>query len=174
MVEEWRVIDGSDGYEVSDLGRVRSWRKHGPGKNKLRTFRLKTPHLNPSTGYLQVGFGHATTKTVHVIVAEAFIGPRPKGEVVNHLDGDKTNNSFHNLEYCSNQRNHIHAVEIGLTPSGEKHRLARLSDLDVAEIRDRKTRGETQVSIADVFGVSFQYVSRLCNNLARVQRIKSA
>jgi hypothetical protein len=48
--------------------------------------------------------------TVHSLVARAFIGERPLGYVINHIDHDIYNNSVTNLEYITHSQNHIHAI----------------------------------------------------------------
>lgn len=42
---------------------------------------------------------------VHVLVALAFIGPRPDGYDVNHIDRDHDNNFVLNLEYLEKSKN---------------------------------------------------------------------
>lgn len=55
---------------------------------------------------------------------------------VNHIDGNKLNNSFENLEWCTNQENRIHAVQIGLAVSlkGEENPASKLLESQVIEI----------------------------------------
>ena len=94
---EWRPIAETDGlYEVSSSGRVRS-RKTG----HYRELKLKK---NRFTGYLYVCMstnGTSITRSVHRLVAQAFL-PNPYNlQYVNHIDEDKTNNLVGNLEWCT-------------------------------------------------------------------------
>ena len=62
---------------------------------------------------------------VHRLVAECYI-PNPNSlPEVNHLDGNKANNSVDNLEWCTRRDNAIHAIQTGLKPpNSEKQRAA--------------------------------------------------
>lgn len=104
MNEEWRRIPGHPDYEVSDLGRVRSWKTVGPGGPPPRYL----------TGGVSRGYRTVIVRTdgkrgdgfVHRLVAAAFLGPRPHPKAeVRHLDGDKANNRATNLEYGTHQEN---------------------------------------------------------------------
>lgn len=55
---------------------------------------------------------------------------------VNHIDGNKLNNSLENLEWCTNQENRIHAVKIGLAASlkGEENPASKLLETQVIDI----------------------------------------
>lgn len=76
-------------------------------------------YLKPQKGihYLQVQLnkdGYGLTKTIHRLVAEAFIqNPNLKPEV-NHIDGNKLNNNVCNLEWVTSSENSLHALSIGL------------------------------------------------------------
>lgn len=75
------------------------------------------PHNN---GYRTVSPDGRKHKTIHSLVAAAFLGPRPDGCDVNHIDGDKTNNAASNLEYVTRKENMQHAMATGLwTPSAD-------------------------------------------------------
>lgn len=160
--EEWRDVAGFDGlYQVSNLGRVRSCDRFSSRpvsrKRFLRGKILKL--ILHGKGYFVVNlfasFGR-TTKEVHRLVAESFLGDRPKGFHVNHIDGNKLNNCAENLEYCSPKENTQHAFRLGLcdTRIGNNHHGAKLKDADIPVIRDRLANGHTQRSIAKDYGVT--------------------
>lgn len=115
MEEEWRAVVGYEGvYEVSDKGGVRSLPRHDRMGRPVKGGPLSTKPGN--IGYPVVSLwknGEGTTVTVHSLVAEAFIGPRPEGMDVAHRDGTRTNNSVENLRYLSRQDNLIEAVKHG-------------------------------------------------------------
>lgn len=108
---EWRDVVGFEGlYRVSNNGEVVSLPKRGYKKG---TMKLSVSHYGYHVLNLRKD-GKSFCKKVHRLVAEAFI-PNPNGyEVVNHIDGDKTNNNVSNLEWCTQGHNARHAIEIGL------------------------------------------------------------
>lgn len=55
---------------------------------------------------------------------------------VNHIDGNKQNNTLNNLEWCTNQENRIHAVKLGLAASlkGEDNPASKLLESQVLDI----------------------------------------
>lgn len=111
---EWYPIDGFPDYEI---------RKDGYARNK-KTGKIKTPSLG-HRGYpvhsLRDHDGKFYLRTVHTLLARAFI-PNPIGKPeVNHIDGDKTNYSIENLEWCTRAENDAHARRTGLHKSdGDK------------------------------------------------------
>jgi hypothetical protein len=102
MNEEWRKVPSNQDYEVSNLGRVRSLdKKVYAGRNSYRAVvgKVLKPGL-ASNGYWTVVLGRAMgSRTVHSLVAEAFLGPCPTGQEVRHLDGVRTNCNADNLAY---------------------------------------------------------------------------
>lgn len=119
LQEIWRPIAGYDGkYEVSNFGAVKTLSKMG-GRS-----RLKTPP--DRKGYPQVGLygpgGKTDRKThrVHNLVAAAFIGPRPEGQQVRHLDGDAGKPWAFNLAYGTAQQNFDDAVRHARQPYDRK------------------------------------------------------
>ena len=107
--EQWKTILGYPEYEVSNMGRVRSFTKEG------RKYLLKTSK-NEYTRYTSVMLYHNGSKSnlsVHRLVAHMFVdGCTPTANTVNHIDGDKTNNRADNLEWVSQSDNNKHAYTV--------------------------------------------------------------
>lgn len=97
---------------------------------------------------------------VHQLIAEAFIGPRPVGMTVNHINAIKRDNCISNLEYLSRTDNARHAAALGRR-RGTSNANAKLTDGDVREMRRRYALGETQASLAQSFGITQVQVSHV-------------
>lgn len=112
--EAWRAIPGFDGkYEASNLGRVRSLHRRS-------AFVLK-PDVRPD-GHLQVAPSVRSvqqTCLVHYLVLLAFVGTRPDGADIRHLNGDPADNQLANLRYGTRSQNKFDDVLHG------KHNNAR-------------------------------------------------
>lgn len=104
----WKPIVGFEGlYEISSLGRVRN--KNG----KIMKQGIKRTNWNCYKTVALWKDGKCHTKSIHRIVAEAFI-PNPENlPLVNHKDEDGTNNFIDNLEWCTSSYNRTygHAIE---------------------------------------------------------------
>lgn len=75
-------------------------------------------------------------RTIHSLVLEAFLRERKNGEQVNHINGNKEDNSLENLEYCTASENLKHAYKNGLKSArGSKNSQSKLSEKDVLEIK---------------------------------------
>lgn len=110
--EIWVPIAGFENtYEISNLGRVKSFKY---GKERI----MKTPVSD--NGYeilILCKNGVHYKKSVHRLVANAFVpNPEFKREV-NHIDGNKRNNSVTNLEWVTPSENQIHSRKTGLSPT---------------------------------------------------------
>ena len=104
MNEIWANIKDYDDYQVSNLGRICSY------KNNDRKI-IKGWIQN--TGYLTVNLDNKKY-SVHRLVAETFIHKIKGKNVVNHIDGNKLNNNIENLEWCTTKENIQHAFKNGL------------------------------------------------------------
>ena len=119
-MEQWKEIQGHPNYEVSDAGRVRSKTKKITTKAGW-SYTSKGRILKPwCASYLTVQLTDNQRRTIHRLVATAFIdNPEGKREV-NHIDGNKRNNAVANLEWVTRSENHIHAYYNTLRPDNKQ------------------------------------------------------
>lgn len=154
MIEEWRPTHSSD-YEVSNLGRVRSWK---PWRNTPLP-RVLRVHPNPG-GYARVRLDNKTC-LVHTLVASAFLGPRPLGQECCHQDDDRMNAHVHNLKYGTHQQNVQECIMRGRRADirGERNGYATLTARQVADIRALRPWMFLR-ELAPIFRVSPSAISR--------------
>lgn len=168
--EEWRDIGGYEGYyQVSNYGRVKSLERLVHCKNRA-PYRIKERYIktNPRAigNYCNLGLnkgGIKTNKYLHRLVAEAFI-LKPSDTLkleVNHIDGDKLNNTIDNLEWVTAKHNNNHArdtlrvMEAGCNPN----KVRVLLPEDIHTIFYMRNKGHTLKSIGDTVGTHFGNVS---------------
>jgi len=102
-MEIWKDVVGYEGlYQVSDLGRIKSFIKEDNGV-------LLSLSCN-GRGYLKTNLyksGKRTTRKVHQLVAEAFLNHKPCGYklVIDHIDCDSYNNKLENLQIVTQRLN---------------------------------------------------------------------
>lgn len=127
MQERWKAIKGFEGlYEVSDLGNIKSLNyNHTIGNVKLlKPVKNKGDYFQVTLYKDKIQF----IKKIHRLVAQAFI-PNPENKPqVNHIDGNKQNNTVSNLEWTTSQENVIHSWENGLSVMTEETKR-KLSEL---------------------------------------------
>jgi hypothetical protein len=112
--EEWRPIVDVPGYEVSNIGRVKSLARVVPNGQggKLLKDRVLSPWK--ANGYYMVQCGRGVKRLVHRLVAIAFIGEDESRPQVNHKNGIRTDNRVENLEWMTCSENHLHSFrELG-------------------------------------------------------------
>ena len=142
-MSEWRFVDEDKKYKVSSEGEI---------VNTLTGKKLK-PILQ-ANGYSHVTLsdkGSHKQRKVHRLVAKAFVNNPNNYPFVNHIDGDKTNNSAGNLEWCTQSMNMKHAYEHGLQkPIRSQIEYSRLK---AVEARKRPVKnivtGKTYESISE-------------------------
>ena len=103
---------------------------------------------------------------VHRLVASAFIKD-PTGFVINHKDGNPSNNQATNLEVVTQQENHLHALATGLAPIGERHGRAKYSDALLLDALKSILAGNSVRATATMFGISQSYLNKLKNKVYR-------
>lgn len=139
-------------YSVDNMGNVYSvcynWR--GYGERKLKT------NIN-KYGYATVSLtkeSKSKNVRVHKIVAEAFLGNKPDGLQIRHLDGNKLNNNFENLKYGTAMENAQDREIHGNTARGERIGTSKLTDNQVNEIRSSFNKRGDMVKLSKKYGVS--------------------
>lgn len=113
MVEVWEDIKGYEGlYQISNLGRVKSLGRHRRNHGKLQKVEEKIKNVRMDTqGYLLTDLykdNKQKTVRVHRLVAETFICNEECKETVNHIDGNKLNNTVENLEWSTFKEQNEH------------------------------------------------------------------
>lgn len=102
-------------YKVSNLGYVKSLEKTkeviNHGKKYIKKIKEKELKGSFHDGYKTVGLiknGKCKTIYIHRLVGEAFV-PNPNNyDIINHIDEDKSNNYYKNLEWCTYQYNNTY------------------------------------------------------------------
>lgn len=158
-MEIWKDVKGYEGlYQVSNLGRVK--------RITISELVMKQT-LHKKTGYLQVGFRKdkkRKTMSVHRVVAQAFCEQEEGKNVVNHLNGVKTDNRASNLDWTTKKENEEHAVRLGLRNDliGENNISCILTREEVIEIYELAHSGTiSQFKIADKFKIHQANVSSI-------------
>lgn len=171
--EEWRIVSNHVGYEVSDCGRVRSWRNPGKAAGLAASPHLLKP-TSTKHGHLYTTLAEPRRKEyVHVLVAAAFIGPRPTGMQVAHGDGNGSNNRVGNLRYATPTGNSLDRNAHGTMLRGEQVHGATLTADLVTRIRDeygphaRYRKGlVTQRYLAAKYGLRQTHIQRIVSGRA--------
>ena len=149
--EIFREIDGFPDYEVSNLGRVCSFKGKYP--------KILKPYKNRE-GYLIVRVcngGKQVRKTIHRLVAETFV-PNPENKPeVNHIDEDKKNNVAENLEWVTHRENINHGTGI--------RRRAEARSKAVVQYTTEGVFMDLYSSIKEaerITGIAYQNISQVC------------
>ncbi len=132
----FKVEGHGNKYSISNCGSVRN----DP------TGRVLKPWINKHTGYKQVALGTPKKRyTIHNLVATYYCDKEDQHEQVNHIDGDKLNNDYTNLEWCTRSHNIQHAYDTGLNQGSRV--------VDDTSVKAMLEFGYTQRHIAKHFNV---------------------
>ncbi len=166
--EQWRDVVGYEWhYQVSDMGRVRSFRSNPPRILKQNT---------SWQGYKRICLSKKNKTrnfSIHVLVLEAFVGPKPEGMQARHFpDRDKANNRLANLSWGTQEENSTDKVIHGTSligrkrpdMQGEKSCQAVLNDEKVLQARAMwKSGNYLQRELAAIFGMSKSGIQKILN-----------
>ena len=126
-------------------------------------------------GYLTVKLSRPRKDfTVHRLVADAFIDKDESLLVVNHKDFNIENNSYKNLEWCTQAHNIRHSLAAGRYPNnywvGKRSANAKLSDEVAEKIRyDYEWTPDSYQDLADKYGTNKKTVMRIVNGESYVR-----
>ncbi len=144
-----------DLYTIDDLGNIYS---DISGKMKTRN--------KGNTEYQIINLmtleGKKKTFRVHRLVMTVFHPIQNMDDMeVNHIDGNKQNNTLSNLQWCTASENQLHAFQIGLQKprKGEKSNFSKLTQKDVDKIFNLRRKGLTQEQIAEKIGCTRSNIS---------------
>lgn len=161
---KWKDIDGYAGkYMISNKGEVLSLARISDGGHKLKE-KLLSIHIGRG-GYLQCALTknkNIKTKTVHRLVAQAFV-PNPLNlPFACHKDDNPLNPEHTNIFWGTHQDNMRDMVNKGRNAKGEKAGAATLLNSDVIEIKEHLAlRKLSHSKIAKMYGVTKGVISSI-------------
>lgn len=148
-------IPGFEGrYAVTEDGRVWSYKKNDFLKWMMGTHGY--PYVELSCGSKKC---KRCIKSVHRLVAEAFVPNPQQRPEVNHIDSNRANPNIKNLEWVNRTENMAHANAKGRIPKGNDKTTAKLTEVEVVEIRQKYKFWEyTMKALAIEYGVSMSCI----------------
>lgn len=133
--EIWRDVPKYPGYEVSDLGRLRSYHR-----TNARLDLSVSPHIltASSESYSRFKMKHKSGRVfkrgVHIVVLEAFVGPRPPLHLALHRNDDQADNRLVNLYWGTVQDNANDRDKNGIHQRGCDSAVSRFSEKEIRQI----------------------------------------
>lgn len=172
--EIWKKIKGFPKYQISNFGRVKSFKQKRNG-------RILKQQINIVNGYLQIRLSRnnrVETKFVHRLLLKLFTNSNYTDLEINHINGIKSDNRLENLEWINHFKNMKHFWKSDLSNKtrlkmsetqhkfkGNKSPNHKLNQNDIIRIRDYlKEELLTQKEIAKRFNISQQMISKINNN----------
>lgn len=164
------IIPSFPDYLVSNLGRVKTIARKlrythavtGNEHYRLSSERFLKVQHNNLTGYKfhQLYRDQKMhNKTIHSLVADAFLDKIPGLDYINHIDGNKHNNIVANLERCTNEYNHEHATKTGLKAKGEQVKSSKLNIHCIKAIKHLLNVGYSHTDLSKMFDISRATIS---------------
>ena len=162
MEEVWHPVVGWEAlYEVSSLGRVRSLDRriaHWRGGTKMQKGRILYVSKDRD-GYCHVHLcrdGARSNCQVHVLVAQAFCLAKlkPHYSQVLHSNSNPSDNRPANLRYGDQSENEKDKLLVGTSNRGVRNTKAKLTELQVCNIKRQIYEGESCIKIAQQYNVS--------------------
>jgi hypothetical protein len=155
-MEIWKDIKDFNGYQVSDLGRVRSFWNNARRLKEIPTIR-KAILKNRYYQIVLKKDGNAHAKYVQRLVAEAFI-PNPNNyPTVDHIDRNSENNKVKNLRWATYQMQ----TDNSNIPFGERTGSSKLKDCDILQIKKLVASGVKRKDVAEKYKVGKTTINKV-------------
>lgn len=155
MTEVWKPIPDYPGYEASDAGRVRSFKKQQCNGWVIADLPQRILKIQSQKGYQFVLLccdGIRYNRRVHILVLGAFVGPKPEGMVSCHKDCNPSNNQLSNLRYDTQSNN----LRDGVGDRATKC----LTNKKAVEVKHLAAQGFSDEELAGRFDISADTVAR--------------
>lgn len=146
-------------YDITEDGVIKN----------IQTGRLIRPSLNKKRGYFYVClYGENKRKNfiLHRLMAECFLPKEEGKEYINHIDGDKTNNTLGNLEWCTSSENQLHSVKLGLR--GKPVGNLKYEENTIEYIRYLRKKGFLLREISSLVSIPISTITHICLGSRRV------
>lgn len=152
--EIWKVVEWAPMYSISNLGKLKSFHKDKVN-GKIRKVSPRKDGYYRLTLTLEDGTKKITS--LHQLVAQAFV-PNPENKPhVNHIDEDKSNNRWDNLEWVTVKENNNHGTH--------NERMARTKGKKVKCVET----GEVYYSTGDAYRqTGILHIGEVCNGYRRI------
>ena len=168
-MEKWIKINELDGYEISNMGRLRSVDRIIERGNQKVKYKGKIRKLfNDGNGYLIVRIKNRTLK-IHRVVAKYFIQNPNDKKCVNHINGIKTDNRAENLEWVTSSENNKHAFDTGLKTGnkGSRNALSKFTKKEAELIKNEYKPGWGSISkLARKYKVKWDTISNIVKGVS--------
>lgn len=144
--EEFLPIKDFEKYQISNKGNVKGFRGN-------MSIYIISGYPSVKLRRMEDGKSKRSGKLVHRLVAEAFIDNPKNLPIVNHKDGNKTNNHVDNLEWCTYQHNTIHAHNNGMIKKWERKVIQHDLDGNLVGMYDSISEAAEKTNLT-VYGIS--------------------
>jgi HNH endonuclease/NUMOD4 motif len=151
-MEKWVKIDGFENYQISSKGNLKSLYF---GKEKLRK---QKPTKDGYFRFVLCKGGKQYIFMVHQLVAKSFVENPENKTFVNHIDEDKSNNNFENLEWVTAKENNCHGTRNERISKKLKKKVCKID-----ENENEVCQYESVVHAAKENNVSYSLISQICN-----------
>jgi hypothetical protein len=175
-LNEWVEFGDNNEYRINKLGivqtRVRRGRSLDGSKGKrlvsewleLKPYKGRTDKCGGYYYSINAGINGRTQSRLHALVCNIFHGPRPSAKYeIDHIDGDRSNNSAKNLRWVTHSENMRNAKERGAWKWFSENSFKFESEFEFLSVMTQINAGITNVELQRRYGKDKSSFSRLKN-----------